>query len=197
MTFHQQNRPGGPGLTMDNAPVEVRGAAEARGLGNLVDTRHGAATRHQLLTGWGLAGACLIVDLALWPTVSSEDPLSAAYGFMHAVYRAMIVGIVIGLGIGIHALVTGRQSYYLYAEGVVHARRTHCRALAWHDVARVAAVHDHRSGSGVGKVLGYRIEAVDGGKITIPLSREGRRGGRDPFIDRLLDAAHAHNRPVA
>ncbi|HWG24688.1 hypothetical protein [Actinospica sp.] len=197
MTFHEANRTGGPGLTTDNTPLEVRGAAEARGLGNLVDTRHGSSTRQTLVIGWGLAGACLLIDLALWPTVSNEDPFSASYGLMHAVYRAMIVGIVLGLGIGIRALVTGRQSYYLYAEGIVHARRSNCRALAWPDVVRVAAVHDRRTGSGAGKVLGYRVEAVGGGKISIPLNREARRGGRDPFIDRLLDSARSHNRPIA
>lgn len=196
MTFHEAKRPGGPGLTMDDVPVEVRGAAEARGLGNLVGARHGASTRQALLVGWGIAGACLIVDLALWPTVSREDPSSAAYGFMHAAYRAMIVGIVLGLGIGVRALFTGRQSFYLYAEGVVHARRSNCRALAWHDVVRVAAVRDRRSGNGAGRVLGYRIEAVDGGRISIPLSREARSGGRDAFTEHLLAAARAHNRPV-
>ncbi|HTJ65916.1 MAG TPA: hypothetical protein VL551_00175 [Actinospica sp.] len=197
MTFHAANPPGGPGLTTENAPVEVRAAAESRGLGHLVDVRHGASARQTLLAGWGIAGTCLVVALALWPVVSNEDPLSASYGFMHAVYRAVVVGIVIGLAVGIRALVTGRQSYYLYAEGVVHARRSNCRALAWHDVVRVATIHDRRSDSGAGKVLGYRVEATDGAKISVPLSRQARQGGRDPFVDRLLDSARAHNRPIA
>jgi hypothetical protein len=106
MTFQEANRPGGPGLTMDDEPAQVRAAATSRELGSLIGTRHGASTRHALVVGWGIAGACLLVDLALWPVVSSEDPF-------------------------------------------------------------------------------------------IPLSSAARHGGRDPFVDRLLDGARSRNLPIA
>ncbi len=198
MTFQEANRPGGPGLTMDDEPSQVRAAATSRELGSLVDTRHGSSTRHSLMVGWGIAGACLLVALALWPLVSNEDPFSAAYGFMHAIYRAMVVGIVIGLAIGIRALVAGQQAFYLYTGGIVHARRSDLRCAAWSDVVRVAAIHERRStGTDVGKVLGYRLELADGTKVSIPLSSAARQGGRDPFIDRLLDSARSRDLPIA
>lgn len=198
MTFQQANRPGGPGPTTQDAPSQVRAAARSRELGDLVGTRHGTSTRHTLLLGGGIAAGCLVVDLALWHVVSTEDPFSAAYSFMHAVYRAMAIGVIVGLAIAIRALVIGQQSYYLYTGGLVHTRRSTFRSIAWSDVVRLATIHDRRStGGDVGKVLGYRLELADGGKVSIPLDAAARQGGRDAFIDRLLDAARERNLPIA
>jgi hypothetical protein len=198
MTFQEANRPGGPALTMEDEPAEVRSAAYGREFGSLLGTRRTTSTRHSLIIGGAIAGGCLLVDLALWPVVSNEDPLSAAYGPMHAIYRGMVLGIVAGLAIAIRALVTGQHSFYLYVGGIVHARRSTVRSIPWSEIVRVAAIHERRStGTNVGKVLGYRVMLADGRKLAIPLSRAARQGGRDPFIDRLLDSARARNLPVA
>jgi len=169
-----------------SVPAAVAGVAQQRGLGALLDARHGQPASRTAAAGFGTAGGALIVAIPLDIKLHSMDELSASFSLLHAIFMTCAFGVIAGLAFGIRALIAGSQSYYRYADGLVHLRRADARAITWAEAERLEQVYQRRGRSDVGRVLGYRLRCHGGVSILIPLSRVE---GRDRFMDGVIAAA--------
>lgn len=181
-------------LPAKTAPPEVDRLAAEQGLGEYLTVRHAGSPSRALATGAVMAAIALAFMFVLHGPLSDASAFSFSYSVLRAVHLGFLLMFVAGVGHGIRGLVAGAQAHYLYAGGIVHRRRSGLRAVAWPNVAQLRSVH-HRRGdrSAVGEVVGYRLEAHDGTAVPIPLVLSE---GRDAFVDRIVAALRAHNRPI-
>lgn len=177
------------------APEAVRGAAAARGLGALIDTRTGANPRKAAGSLAAAGTGFLIVFIPSVIALNNMSGLSASWSLVEIITRVCFFGALLCFGWAIRALIRGQRAWYLYSGGVVQQARSGPRAIAWTEAAELKSVRNRRRDSDAGAVAGYQLAARDGSKVVIPLHAPD--GGRDPFIDRVLAAAAQHNCPVS
>lgn len=174
-------------------PAQVRALAEARGLGEHVDTRL-TVTSKQVGQSWALAGVGLALFIPVDIVCLNMSIFSAGYSVLHALDQALFFVMLAGLLWGIRGLVIRNQANYLFTGGMVHWRRSGPEAIAWADAARLETVYQKRSHDGVGNVMGYRLCGRDGTAIRIPIRRIG---GRDAFLDAVIENVRRFDVPVS
>lgn len=179
-------RPAAAGVSVPAAVDEV---ARQRGLGALLDQRHGRPAPRIAAAGFGTAACALVVAVPLDVKLQSTNVLSTSYSVLHALFMACAFLVIAGLAFGIRALAAGSRSYFRYADGIVQLRRSGPRVIVWAETDRLEPVYQRRTQSDAGRVLGYRLRAHGGASIVIPLARAAH--GRDPFLDGVLAAAEA------
>lgn len=179
-----QENPGLLGQPPPTVPNGVRRRAEERGLGGLVDVRREVTTPEALVKGWGTAAVSFGI---MWLLATLN------LGALRVVAVFFFFLFFWGLVYGVRGLVVGSRVHYLYEGGIVRHRRSVVDVVAWPEVVRLRSVYNRRAQGSEGKVLGYRIEAQDGTSFAVPLVPVG---GRDAFIDRIVDALRHHGRPI-
>jgi len=180
--------------TATGAPEAVSAAAAARGLGQLIDTRTGADPRKAAGRLAAAGAGFVVVFIPAVFALNSMSELSASWSLVELVTRVSFFGALLCFGWAVRVLIRGQRAWYLYAGGVVEQARSGPRAVAWPDATELRTLHNRRRDSNVGAVVGYRLTGRDGSKLVIPL--RAAKGGRDPFIDRVLAAAIGHDCPV-
>jgi hypothetical protein len=99
---------------------------------------------------------------------------------------------VAGAGFALRGLIVGSRAHYLYAGGLVHRRRGGPLAVAWPEVELLKGVYDRRQGS-EGRVIGYQVHTAGRPAFLVPLVLTG---GRDAFLDGIIEQLRAHGRPI-
>jgi hypothetical protein len=177
------------------APGAVSAAAASRGLGVLIDARTEASPRKTAGTLAAVGGGFLVVFIPSVIALNSMSELSPYWSLVDILPRVSFFGALACFGWAVRVLIRGQRAWYRYAGGVVQLGRAEPRVIAWPDATGLKTLHNRRRDSNLGAVAGYRLTGRDGSKVVIPL--HAPNGGRDPFIDGVLAAAHQHNCPVS
>lgn len=195
---HTHSNPGQPALPRPAAPLDTVSEAvglfaSQRGLGQFVDVRRGDSRTAALLKGWGTA---VVGAVLLWLTATLGEHIDP-FSFLHSLVRFVgwffMLMCVWGFVYGFRGLVTGSQAFYLFDGGLVHSRGTRLNGARWSEIVVLKSIHGRGKSADEGKTLGYQVRLADNTSFAIPLVLEG---GRDAFIDRIVDRLRHHGRPI-
>ena len=169
-------------------PEQVVREAARRGFGALLDARQQGSAAASVTVGCGGA----LVGILVLVVAAQLLPEPSIFSWWHSIEHLAAVALflmILGLGVyGVRGLLLGGRHHYLYAGGIIQRGRSRLYAVAWRDVVSLRAVYGH-SQENAGKVLGYRVEARDGTAFPIAVIMSG---GRDPFLDRVIDCVRRH-----
>ncbi len=183
------------GSAPTTVPEDVERLAASRGFGNLLDVRHEISAKRAMSTGL----ATVIVSVALigvdgWIFLPrGGEPSNLRKIVIQIIGLFLLFSAIDGARRFFRGLFVGSRSHYLYADGLVHKKRSGPVAIGWREVATFRSVHSRRANTDTSKILGYRVAAQDGRSFVIPIVP---KNGGDAFMDLIIGNLRTHGHDI-
>jgi hypothetical protein len=190
-----QTPPPQPPQPTVQVPPEVQQAAAQHGFGPLLGTRLLNRPVITALVYLAVGVACfLLLMLSSWVLTSVFHPksFSLLWSILRIIPLAFCFGMVIAPVYALRILVTGSQSFFAYANGLVYLHRRRIQTVAWQEVNELRSVIATR-GDNAGKLLHYSLIPASGSPVPLPIVVVD---GRDEFLDHVIAALRHYRKPI-